>query len=170
MNRRERIEFLKKNKSAQELVGVVSDVQLIYKRVILGIIIFVLFILLLLDVNIIKQTIKAKDYSETTAEYVSKKDSSNDSISDYIYAFEDQDGNREEIVLSIDSKTEPKEKIKIKYNEKNPKEYYAEGSLMTKNNYILFIIKIVLMISFIGLFLNTNTLRRTNISSNHKLH
>lgn len=140
MNRRERIEFLKKNKSAQKLVGVASDIQLIYKRVILGIIIFVLFILLL-DVNIIKQTIKAKDYFETTAEYVSKKDSSNDSISDYIYAFEDQDGNREEIVLSIDSKTEPKEKIKIKYNEKNPKEYYAEGSLMTKNNYILFIIK-----------------------------
>ncbi len=170
MNRREKIEFLNKNENAQKIVGVISDIQLIYKRVILGIIMLVLLILLIIDAIIIKQTIKTKDYPEATAVYVSQKDSDSKSFNDYIYTFEDKNGNKQEIVLSVASNNEPKEKIKIRYNEDNPKEYYEEGSTMQKKDYIWFTIKVLLMISFIGLFFNSKALRKMNISAKHKSH
>lgn len=70
----------------QKATSIMEKVQLIYKRIILGIIMIILLINILFDTVIIKQTIIARDYVETIATYVDKKVSDENSIfDDYIY-------------------------------------------------------------------------------------
>ena len=50
--------------TAEKIIGIIGKVQLIYKRVIIGIIIIVLLVFILIDTILLKQTIKARDYIE----------------------------------------------------------------------------------------------------------
>lgn len=154
------------DENVQKIMGVVEKIQLIYKRVILGIIIVVLLVLILIDTAIFKQTIVAKDYPEATAVYVNKKsDGESDVFDEYIYTFIDTQGREQEIVVSISKEDEPKEEIKIKYNENNPQDYYGEGAVMDKSGIIWYMVKIVAMILLIVLFFNRKLLNKINISA-----
>lgn len=158
-NRQNQIE-----ETSQKVIEIIYKAQLIYKRVIIGIIILVLLVLIIIDSFIIKQTIESRNYIETTAIYVDKK-SSDDIFDDYIYTFKDKYGKDQEIILIISKDETPKDKIIIKYNEKNPEEYYTEGSTMNKTGIIWFIVKIVALILLTILFLNKNLLNKINIST-----
>jgi len=152
------------DETVQKIMGVVEKVQLIIKRVILGIIIIVLLVIILIDTAIFKQTIVAKDYPEATAVYVNKNsDRESDVFDEYIYTFIDTQGREQEIVVSISKEDEPKEEIKIKYNENNPQDYYGEGAVMDKSGIIWYIVKIVAMILLIVLFFNRKLLNKINI-------
>ena len=131
------------NQNIQKAEVVMGKIELIIKRVVLGIIIVILLILNLIDAIILKQTIMSKDYIETTAIYVDKKVDLEDSIFDeYIYTFMGKDGNQKEIIYYFSKNENPKEEIKIKYNENNPQDYYDDGSTMEKSELIWFIIKL----------------------------
>ena len=159
-------EYTIDEETVEKVTEVVGKVQLIVKRVILGIIIVVLLVFILIDTAILKQTIVTKDYLDATAVYVNKKDNRDDNIFDEgIYTFTDNNGREQEIVVTISKEFEPKEKIKIKYNENNPQDYYGEDALMDKKELIWYIVKIVAMILLIVLFFNKKLLSKINVSA-----
>lgn len=148
----------------EKIIEVVEKIQLIYKRVIIGIIIVILLVLILIDTAIFKQTIISKDYPEATAVYVNKKgDEESNVFDDYIYTFTDKQGKQQEIIVSIPIDDNPQEEIKIKYNENNPQDYYEESSTMDKTGIIWYIVKVVAMILLIILFFNKRLLSKINI-------
>ena len=149
----------------QKIIEAIGRFQLIYKRIILGIIILILLAITLFDTLLLKQTIKSKDYPEVTAEYVSKKeDSESDVFDDCIYTFTDKNGKRQEIIISISKDEEVQPEVKIKYNEKDPQDYYQEGSTLNKSGIIWYIVKIVALIVLIILFFNKKLLSKINLS------
>ena len=147
-----------------KVMEVVDKVQLIYKRVILGVIIAILLILILIDTAIFNQTLKAKDYIDTTAKYVDVKDDNDTVFDNYIYEFLDKKGNRQEITVGISKNESPEEEIKIKYNENNPQDYYEESAVMDKSGIIWYIVKIVFLVLLIILFFNKKLLNKIGIS------
>ena len=151
--------------NAQKVLGIVNKVQLIYKRVILGIIIVILLVFILIDTAIVKQTIKAKDYIDVTATYVDKKSDEESTVfDDYIYTFKDKNGKDQEIVVGVSKNEEPKEEIKIKYDENNPQDYYEEGQTFDKSGIIWYIVKIVALILLILLFFNKKKKNKIHLS------
>ena len=93
--------------------AVIEKVLLIVKRIILGIIIAILLIFILFESFIVKQTFQAKDYIETTAILVEKKDDEEDSVfDDYIYTFEDKEGKQQNIVISMSKESTAKDQVK----------------------------------------------------------
>lgn len=151
---------------AEKILATISKFQLIYKRLILGTIIVILLVFILIDTAIVKQTIVSKNYIETKAIYVDRKiDGDNSSFDDYIYTFLDKQGRQQEIIVSVSKDNEPKQEIKIKYNENNPQEYFEEGSTMDKSGIIWYIVKVVAMVLLIILFFNKKLLSKINISA-----
>ena len=154
------------DENAQKVINVIDKAHLIYKRIILGILIIILLFAVFMDAALLIQTIKAKDYIETTATYTDKKSDEKDTTLDnYIYSFEDKQGNNQEITVSLSKDSSPEQEIKIKYNEKNPQEYYQESSLLDNSGIIWFVVKIVGLIVVIILFFNKKLLSKVNISS-----
>lgn len=148
---------------------IISKISLIISRVILGIIIFGLLLFILFETLIVKQTIKAKDYIDTTAVISDKKsDNTSTVFDDYIYTFEDKDGNKQEIVISVSKDDQPKDSIKIKYDENNPKEFYEEGSTFNTSGMIGYVVKIIILIVLIIIFFNTKLLRKFHFSISKK--
>lgn len=147
----------------EKALAIIGRIQLIYKRIILGIIIIVLLVFILIDTVIVKQTIKAKDYTQATAIFVDRRNNEGSSFDDCTYGFTDKQGVYQEIIISIPEDNEPKAEIKIKYDEKNPQEFYEEGSTMDKSGFRWFIGKIVVMILLIMLFFNKKLLSKINI-------
>lgn len=143
---------------------VVNKVQLIVKRIILGIIIFILLIVLLFDTLMVRQTIKARNYIDTTAVFVERKDAGNDVFDDCIYSFTDKNGNTQEIVVIVSKDSGADDEINIKYNENNPEDYYQENSVYNNKQIIFFVIKIVIEILLIFLFFNKKLLSKFNLS------
>lgn len=150
--------------TAQKINMFFEKAQIMYKKIVLVIIIIVLLVLILFDTAIVKQTIKAKDYIETTATYVDKKNEEGTIFDDYIYTFKDKQGNQQEIVLSTSKDEIVKDEIKIKYNENNPQDYYGEGSTLDKLGVIWYIVKIIALIISIILLFNENILNKINLS------
>lgn len=152
--------------NVEKIIGVIGKVQLIYKRIILGIIILILIFFILIDTMIVKQTIESKDYKEVIAVFAGSKDNEDSDIfDDYIYTFADQKRKQQEIIVSIPKDEEPKEKIKIKYNEDKPQDYYEENATMDKSGIIWYIVKVVALILLIILFFNKKLLNKINISA-----
>lgn len=150
----------------EKVIKTVGKVQLIFKRVILGIIIAILLMFVLIDTVIFKQTIKARDYVETTATYVDRKSDKEDSLFDeYIYTFKDKQGNEQEVIISVAKDLTVKDEIKLKYNENNPQEYYEEGSTLDKSEIIWYIVKIVALVLLIILFFNKKLLNKISITA-----
>ena len=154
------------NEGVQDIVSAVEKIQLIVKRIVLGIIIFILFVMILFDIGIIKQTIKAKDYIDVTANLVDKKDDDSNIFDDYIYTFEDTNGKQQEIIVSISDNETVKQEMKIKYDKNNPQEYFYDGQTLDKVGIILFIVKIIIIILLIVLFFNKKLLSKIYLSTN----
>ena len=74
-----------------------------------------------------------------------------------------KDGNQKEIIYYFSKNENPKEEIKIKYNENNPQDYYDDGSTMEKSELIWFIIKLIIMILLIILFFNKKLLSKIHL-------
>ena len=152
--------------NAEKIVGIIGKAQLIYKRVIIGIIITILLFFILFETVIVKQTIESKNYPETTAMFVERKtDEESTVFDDCIYRFTDKNGKQQEIIISISKNETPQQEIKIKYNENNPQDYYEEGATMDKSGIIWYIVKIVALILLIFLFFNKKILSKMNIST-----
>ena len=152
--------------NAQKVMGVIGKVQLIYKRVILGIIIAILLVFVLLDTVIFKQTLKARNYIDTTAVFSSEKDVQDDNIlDDYIYTFTDKNGKQQEIVVSVSKNDTLRDEIKIKYDENNPQEYYEEDAILDKSGIIWYIVKVIILILLVILFFNKKLLNKISISA-----
>ena len=150
----------------QKVVDAIGKISIIYKRVIIGIAILVLVAISLFDTLLLKQTIVSKDYPEATAEYVSTKDEhESDVFKDCIYTFTDKNGKQQEIVISISKDEQPEREVKIKYNEKDPQDYYQESSVLDKSGIIWYIVKVVAIILLIILFFNKKLLSKVNISA-----
>ena len=150
----------------QKVVDAIGKISLIYKRVIIGIAILVLVAISLFDTLLLKQTIVSKDYPEATAEYVSKKDEQeSDVFKECIYTFTDKNGKQQEIIISISKDEQPENEVKIKYNEKDPQDYYQEESTLDKSEIIWYIVKIVAIILLTILFFNKKLLSKVNISA-----
>ena len=151
--------------NAEKVIETIGKVQLIYKRVIIGIIIAILLFFILIDTMIVKQTIVSRDYPETVATFVDRKtDGESTVFDDYIYTFTDRYGKKQEIIVSISKNDTPKQEIKLKYNENDPQDYYEEGSTMDKLGIIWYIVKIIALILLILLFCNKKLLSRVSIS------
>lgn len=150
----------------EKMMEVVGKVNLISKRIVLGIIIIILLVLILIDSILLKQTIESRNYIETIATYVNKiEDGDSEIFADYIYTFTDKKGKQQEIILSFPIDDQVKQEIKIKYNENNPKKHYDEAALLSKSRIIWFIVKVVALVLLIILFSNKSALSRINISS-----
>ena len=150
----------------QKVVDAIGKISLIYKRVIIGIAILVLVAISLFDTLLLKQTIVSKDYPEATAEYVSTKDEQeSDVFKECIYTFTDKNGKQQEIIISISKDEQPENEVKIKYNEKDPQDYYQEESTLDKSEIIWYIVKIVAIILLTILFFNKKLLSKVNISA-----
>ena len=139
------------------------------KRVILGIIIIIVLVLTLIDTAILKQTIKAKNYIETTATFVRENENyDSDVFSECVYSFTDKSGKEYEITEIIARENGIDDTIKIKYDENNPQEYYSEGATLDKKEIIWYIVKIVLLVLLIVLFFNKKLLSKIGISVTNK--
>ncbi len=143
----------------EKSLRIVDKVKLICKRVILGLIIIVLLITILVDTSFVAFTIKARDYIETTGTLVGKEDGKD------IYAYEDINGQKREIVTSIFKDKTPKDKIKIKYDKNNPNNFYEEGLTMEKEGIIWYIVKIIILILLVLLFFNKKLLSKIKPST-----
>ncbi len=167
---RENIDLEKQYKmeeAGQKAIEIIEKAQLIYKRVVLGIIIIVLLGLVIFDALIFKQTIEAKDYIDVVATYVEEKDNEEDSVfNDYIYTFKDKKGNNQEIVISYANDYVAPEKVKIKYNENNPQDFYEEGGTFSQSGIIWFVVKIIALVLLIILFFNKKLLSKVSLSVN----
>ena len=149
----------------QEITSKMLNFEIIFKRIILGIIIAILFIFILFDIAIIKLTIKAKNYPETVATLIDKKNNEiNNKFVYCTYIFKDKKGNNQEIVTIITENEIPQEQMKIKYNEDNPDEYYDESSIYDTSEFIWFVIRIIILILLVILFINKKLLMYINVS------
>ena len=154
------------DETAQKIINTANTIEILWKRVVIGILIAILLFFVIMDSVLLVQTIKAKDYIETTATYTERKSEKEDEVLDnYIYSFEDKQGNTQEITVGISKDSEPEQQIKIKYNEKNPQEYYEESALLDNSGIIWFVVKIVGLIILIVVFFNKKVLSKINISS-----
>ncbi len=163
----EKSRTLKGEEAAEKVIGTMNRIYLIYVRVILGIIIAVLLLFVLIDTAILKQTIVARNYVETTAVFTGEKtDSKSKVFDDYIYTFTDKKENQQEIIVSASNYSELENEIKIKYNENNPQDYYEESATMDKNEMIWYIVTVVALILLIILFFNKKLLAKvlSNVS------
>ena len=148
----------------EKVADVITNVQLIIKRVILGIIIGVLIVLIIIDTMLVKQTIRSKDFIDTIATYIEKKEDEEESVfDDYIYTFKDKSGNDKQIVVSISKDKTPENEIRIKYNEKNPEDYYEENSTLDRTGIIWYVVKIVSLVLLIFLFFNKKLLSKIHL-------
>lgn len=148
----------------EKIANLVGEARILYQRIIIGIVILVLVILTLLDVVIIRQTMKSMDYEETYASLVeTKKDDSNEDFVDNIYVFKDNQGNEHKIVTSGTTEDVPKESIRVRYDESNPEINYWEGKLADKNKMTWFGIKIVAIIVLLLIFFNKKLLSKGEI-------
>lgn len=154
------------SEKAEKVLNVVNKVSLIYKRVILVIIIIILLVLTLIDAQLFKQTIKAKNYPEAVAQYVGpvEKQEENNIFDDYIYTYQDKNGTSHEITITNLNEGGPEQEITIKYNESDPTEFYSNTSFLDKSGMIWFIVKIVAIILLIVLFFSKNLLNKIGIS------
>ena len=151
--------------SIQKVDSILEKTGLIFKRLMLVIIIAILFISILFDTSIIRQTIRAKDCTEVVATYVAKKRDEKSNIFDYyIYTFTDKQGNQQEIVEMIPKGDTPQPKITIKYNESNPKEYYGDGQTFDTLEIIWVVAKLIIIILLILLFFNKKLLMKIHMS------
>ena len=143
---------------AEKTRVLVNKISLIINRVVLGIIIFILFIVLLIYGLLIIQTIKTRDYIDATAKYVTIKENDEDSeLKYYIYEFADNKGNHHEIVeSSFDD--HPQSTIKIIYDEDNPEKYYTEGSRLDAAGIVVFFLLLIIELYLIYLFFNKKLL------------
>ena len=149
----------------RKVVNIVNKIVYIYKKIVLGIIIFVLAILVLIDVIIFKQTIEARNYIDTVAEYVEIKESEEDSVfNEVLYSFTDKKGNTHTFEEIYSKDESPDMEIHIKYNENNPDDYFTEGATLTKGGIIWFVVKIIVLVLLIFLFFNKKLLYKINIS------
>lgn len=152
------------DENSQRVEIILDNVQLIIKRVIIGIIIIIISAFILIDTMLFKQTIKSKDYIDVIATLVNKKEDSRSNVfEDYIYSFEDKSGNTQEIIISLSKNDDVKQQIKIKYNENAPQDYYEEGATLDKAGIIWYVIKIIAVILLVVLFFNKNLLNKVNI-------
>ncbi len=154
----------------EKAIEAANKFELFFKRLFIAIMFIFILILILIDNAILKQTIKAKDYIPTTATYVGRKDETEDSIfNDHIYTFEDKKGNSQEITMSISNDRTPEDEINIKYNEKDPTDYYTEGAYFKKSDIIWYIVKVVVAILLVVLFFNEKLLNKIRLSvRNHR--
>ena len=153
------------NEKIEKVNEVVGKVQLIIKRFVLGIVIFVLLILTLFETLIIKQTIIARDYIETTAMYVEKKETEDNSIfDDCIYTFEDKKGIQQRIIVGVSKDKNPDDKIHIRYDENNPQNFYEDGQVFDTSGVIWYIVKVVAIVLLNILFFHKKLLSKTNIT------
>ena len=121
------------------------------------------------DTAILKQTIIARDYIETTAIYIDEISNEEDSMFyDCIYSFKDNQGKQHEIIVSVFEGNVPSDEIKVKYNESNPEDYYEVGSTFDKLGIIKYLVKIIVIILLIVLFFNKTLLNKINISSSRR--
>ena len=79
-----------------------------------------------------------------------------------------KNGNKQEIVISVGKDNQPEDKIKIKYDENNPNEFYEEGSTFNTSGMIGYVIKIIILIVLIIIFFNTKLLRKFHFSISKK--
>ena len=154
--------------TVEKVTNIIEKGQMIFKKAVIIIIIIILLLLTLVDTLIIKQTIKAKDYIETTAVYEKDIIDGESSFKDCVYTFTDKQERKQNITISIPKTDEAKETIKIKYDEKNPKEYYEEGATMDKKGIIWFIVRIITIVILIILLLNEKLLNKISFSANNK--
>ncbi len=147
----------------EQVDNVISKVSVIYKRVIIGVIIVILAILIIIDSIILKQTIKSKDYIDAMAILVDQKEENDTIFDDYIYSFEDKEGQMQEIIYSVSEGDVPEDEILIKYNENDPQDYYTTGQTLSKSGMIGFIVKIVIMILLMLLFSSRKALDKIHI-------
>ena len=154
---------------AEKVARAIEKFQLIYKRVILGIIMAILLVFILIDTAIFKQTIVSRNYIDTTAEFVKRiEDGESNIFDDCVYKFVDKNGVEQEIIYSISKEDEPDQTIKIKYNEKNPQDYYEEGATLDKTGIIWYIVKIVIFALLVVLFFNKKLLNKIGLSMSRK--
>jgi len=154
------------SEQTQKIIGIVNKVQLIYKRVIIAIVIIVLLIFTLIDTALLKQTIKSNGYMETTAVYLDTNENGGDSIfKDCIYKFTDNNGNEQQITISIARDNEPENELHIRYNENNPQDFYEDSARLDKSGIIWYIVKIVAIILLIFLFFNKKILSKISMTS-----
>ena len=150
---------------AQKVISVINKVSLIYKRIVLGVFILILLVLILIETAIVKQTIKAKDYIETTAAIVVDAEKEEDSVFDnYLYNFVDKDGATQGITISVSKGESPQQEVKIKYNPTNPQEFYEESATFDKSGIIWYIVKIVALVLLVILFFCKKLLNKIGIS------
>lgn len=152
------------NEQVEKVTEVADKVGIVVKRVIIGIAIFVIALLLLFDVGMIKQTIKAKDYIDTTATLVSESDEHGEVFTDYVYTFTDNNGKKHDIVISLSSGDSPEQEINIKYDPTNPEDFYQDSNTYDKSGIIGFVVKIVIEIILIILFFNKKLLSKIRLS------
>ena len=150
----------------QKAYALIEKAQLIFKRIIIVFLIFFMSITMLFDIGIFVQTIKAINYVETTAEYVETKETEEDEIFDeHVYTFKDKKGNTQEVIVDSSKSISPESKIMLKYNEKDPQDFYTEYSLMDTTELVWFAGKIIFIILLIILFFNKEWLSKINIST-----
>ncbi len=154
--------------AVEKVSNIIEKGQMIFKKAVIIIIIIILLLLTLVETLIIKQTIKAKDYVEATAVYEKDIIDGESSFKDCVYTFTDKQERKQNITISIPKTDEAKETIKIKYDEKNPKEYYEEGATMDKKGIIWFIVRIITIVILIILLLNEKLLNKISFSANNK--
>lgn len=155
--------------TVNKVLNTIEKINLLYKRIVIVLIIIVLLVLIAIDTAIVKQTIKSKDYIETTAVYVGeKKDDEADIFDDHIYTFEDKEGKQQEITYSVSRGETPEKEINIRYNEKDPQDYYSKGQIITKWGVVWYIVKIVAVILLVLLFFNEKLLKKIRITSGSK--
>ena len=154
------------SEQAEKAMAIINKVQLIYKRIILGIVIIILLVVVLIDTALFKQTLKAKNFIETTATYVDRTTPEDGSdFDDCTYVFTDKQGNTHEVVISLYKGSSAKDEIMVKYNEKDPEDYYEEDALLSKKRMTWYIVKIVAIILLIALFFNKELLNKLNLST-----
>ena len=151
--------------NVEKAINTVWKIELFVKRVIIGIIILVLLFVILIESSIFKQTITAKNYIDTTATYVGFKDESNSEYDNHIYTFKDKQGNDQEIIIEVSKEESPRSEIKIKYNEKDPKQFYEEGMTFDNSGLIWYFVKLGLLLLLIILFFNKKLLNIISITS-----
>lgn len=153
------------NENIQKANEIIGKVKIIYNRIVVGTIIIILLFFVLFDTAIIRQTIRARNFIEAKATFV-EINTDNDSkvFDECIYTFEDKNGKQQEITTSISKNEAVKEEIIIKYNEKDPQDFYEEGQTFNKSGIIWYIVKVVILILLLVSFFNKSILNKINLS------
>ena len=148
-----------------KIMNIVSTISLIYKRVVLGGVILLMLFLSLFDIIMLKQTIEARNYIDTTAQFVEiKEDEENSAFNEALYSFTDKNGQNQIIYVSTSSST-PADEIKIKYDENDPQEFYQENQVLDKGGIIGAVVKFIIIALLIFLFFNKNLLSKIHITA-----